>query len=145
MQTTLAERLREAMNGPPKRTGADLARACNIKQPSVSDWLSGKSRSIDGSNLIDAAEFLGVNAKWLIKGVGLMRPGAATGTATSAHIATHTDAPAIYHATPVASVDPWLSEGTDILRRLDPADRRAAVLQLRVFVAQLGPAKPPKD
>ena len=142
MQSTLAERLREAMNGEPKRTGAELARACNVKQPSVIDWLSGKSRSMDGNNLIDAAEFLGVNAKWLIKGVGLMRPGSATSTMPSAHIATHTDAPPIY---PAAPTDPWLSEGTDILRRLDPADRRAAVLQLRVFVAQLGPPKPPKD
>lgn len=142
MQTTLAERLHEAMNGKPKRTGAELARACNVKQPSVSDWLSGKSRSMDGSNLIDAAEFLGVNAKWLIKGVGLMRPGSETGATPSAHLVTNTEVPEIYHSVPA---DPWLSEGTDILRRLEPADRRAAVLQLRVFVAQLGPAKPPKD
>lgn len=137
MQTTLAERLRKAMDGPPKRTGAALAKACNIKPPSVSDWLSGKSRSMDGSNLIDAAEFLGVDAKWLIKGVGLARnnnppdPAIRTGDTDLAHP---------YSA---AHANPWLAEATQILSQLQPDDLRAAVLNLRTFVAQIGPPKPP--
>lgn len=36
MQSTLAERLREALDGPSKLTSSALARACNIKPPSVS-------------------------------------------------------------------------------------------------------------
>ncbi len=138
MQTTLAERLRKAMDGPPKRTGSALAKACNIKPPSVSDWLTGKSRSMDGSNLIDAAEFLGVDAKWLIKGVGLMRnnnppdPAIRTGD---------TDLAQPYSAAPA---NPWLAEATQILSQLQPDDLRAAVLNLRTFVAQIGPPKPPR-
>jgi len=137
MQTTLAERLRQAMDGPPKRTGAALAKACNVKQPSVSDWLTGKSRSMDGSNLIDAAEFLGVSAKWLIKGVGLMR----FNPYDPAHLVPDIERTPLTEA---ITEDPWLREATDTLRRLEPADLRAAVLNLRTFVAQIGPPKPPQ-
>lgn len=37
-----------------------LARACNVKQPSVNDWESGKTKMIDGWNLISVASALGV-------------------------------------------------------------------------------------
>ena len=73
MHTTLAERLRQAMEGPPKVTGKALAAACGVKPPSVSDWLSGKSKTMVGQNLIAAAEFLRVRPKWLAEGVGPMR------------------------------------------------------------------------
>jgi transcriptional regulator with XRE-family HTH domain len=73
MKTTLSERLKEAMAGPPKITGRALAKACGIAPPSVSDWLSGKSKSMDGTNLIPAAELLKVRPKWLAEGVGPMR------------------------------------------------------------------------
>lgn len=65
MKTTLADRLKEAMQGPPKVTGQALAKACGIKPPSVSDWLSGNTKRMDGVNLIHAAECLRVNPKWL--------------------------------------------------------------------------------
>ena len=65
MQSTLSERLKEAMKGPPKITGRALAKACNITPTSVSDWLTGKSKSMDGPNLIAAAELLKVRPKWL--------------------------------------------------------------------------------
>lgn len=72
---TLAERLKIAMAGPPKVRAADLARACGIKPPSVSDWLSGKTKSIDEDNLLKAARFLNVHPWWLASGKGEMRPG----------------------------------------------------------------------
>ena len=71
---TLAERLKYAMETlPPKKIkGVDLARAVGVKPPSVSDWLSGKSKNMDGPNLVRAAKFLKVNSTWL--GTGLGKP-----------------------------------------------------------------------
>lgn len=69
---TLAERLKYAMEVlPPKKIkGVELARAVGVKPPSVSDWLSGKSKNMDGPNLVRAAKFLKVNSTWLGTGVG---------------------------------------------------------------------------
>lgn len=72
---TLAERLKEAMKGPPSVTPAELARACGVKQPSVSDWLSGKTQNLKGNNLYRASAYLKVNPAWLSEGRGHMRKG----------------------------------------------------------------------
>ena len=68
----LKDRLKLAMSDP-KVTGKDLAKACKIKPPSVSDWLSGKTQTIEASNLLAAAKFLNVSPDWLASGVGQMR------------------------------------------------------------------------
>ena len=73
MYKTLPERLKEAMAGPPKITGRALAKACGVAPASVSDWLSGKSKTMEGANLVAACEFLKVRPKWLASGVGPMR------------------------------------------------------------------------
>ena len=65
MTSTLKERLELAMAGPPAVSQAALARACKIKPPSVSEWLSGKTKRLDGENLFRAANFLNVNPEWL--------------------------------------------------------------------------------
>lgn len=69
---TLAQRLRYAMEVLPfkKVKGVDLARAVGVKPPSVSDWLSGKSKTMEGENLLRAAKHLGVNPVWLATGKG---------------------------------------------------------------------------
>lgn len=69
---TLAERLRYAMEVlPPKKIkGVDLARAVGVKPPSVSDWLSGKSKTMEGENLLKVSKFLGINPNWLASGNG---------------------------------------------------------------------------
>lgn len=67
----LADRLITAM----ERAGlsqADLARACNVKPPSVNGWLSGKAKFLRGENLLKASAALGVNEKWLATGEGPM-------------------------------------------------------------------------
>ncbi|EMJ4069568.1 TPA: helix-turn-helix transcriptional regulator [Pseudomonas aeruginosa] len=61
------------MVGPPKVTQAALARACRVKPPSVNDWLSGKTKTIEGENLLNAAAFLRVSPLWLATGKGPMR------------------------------------------------------------------------
>lgn len=55
---------------PKKIKGVDLARAVGVKPPSVSDWLSGKSKTMEGENLLKASKFLGVNPNWLATGNG---------------------------------------------------------------------------
>ncbi len=74
----LAERLRKALTERPEITQADLARACAIKPPSVSDWLNGKTKRLSGSNLLAAARLLGVRPDWLATGKGQMRADAAS-------------------------------------------------------------------
>lgn len=73
--TTLQERLMLAMAGPPKVTQAALARACGVRAPSVNDWISGKTKTIEGQNLLIAADFLRVLPMWLATGKGPMRKG----------------------------------------------------------------------
>lgn len=70
---TLGERLREAMR-EPEVTVTELARACGITPPSVSNWLSGKTKQLEGTNLYRAALKLNVSQLWLAEGRGPMRP-----------------------------------------------------------------------
>lgn len=70
MKTTLSERLREAMVGPPKVTGVQLAAACGVAPPSVSAWRTGDSKTLSASNLLAAAKRLGVRPEWLADGIG---------------------------------------------------------------------------
>ncbi|MBJ8476604.1 XRE family transcriptional regulator [Acinetobacter bereziniae] len=69
---SLAERLKYAMEVLPvkKIKGVELARAVGVKPPSVSDWLSGKSKTMEGENLLRAAKHLNVNPVWLATGSG---------------------------------------------------------------------------
>jgi transcriptional regulator with XRE-family HTH domain len=82
---TLAERLKFSMQSatPKKVKGVELAAAVGVKPPSVSDWLSGKSKTMEGENLLRAAKFLGVNPMWLANGSGEVRP--VKDTASSEH------------------------------------------------------------
>lgn len=66
---TLAERLTDAL-ARTTHTKADLARACAVAAPSVNDWFSGKTKSLKGTSLIRAANFLGVRSLWLAEGKG---------------------------------------------------------------------------
>lgn len=71
--TTLAERIQEALD-EAGFLAADLARACGVKPPSVSAWLSSETKSLKAATAIRAAEFLGVNQLWLTEGRGPKRP-----------------------------------------------------------------------
>ncbi len=69
----LKDRLRRAMDGPPKVSQVALAKACGVTGPAVNDWLSGKSKTMRGEYLVAAARFLEVSADWLASGRGPMR------------------------------------------------------------------------
>ena len=66
----LKDRLKELMAGPPKVSQAALARACKVSQPTVNDWLSGKSKTIRGPTLVRVAAFFKVSPEWLATGKG---------------------------------------------------------------------------
>jgi hypothetical protein len=68
--STLQDRVNECLAGPPRKTQKALAAACGIKPPSVNDWTTGKTKSIQGEYLIPAATFLGVEPHWLATGKG---------------------------------------------------------------------------
>lgn len=70
---SLKERLELARIGPPKRTKKSIADAVGISTPSVNDWFSGKTKTIEASNLIKAVRFLNVTPDWLATGRGPMR------------------------------------------------------------------------
>lgn len=71
MEKALARRVTLATKGE-KVSKAELARACGIKSPSVNNWFSGETKSLEGSNLVRAAEYLRVNVAWLASGSGPM-------------------------------------------------------------------------
>ncbi|NML24310.1 LexA family transcriptional regulator [Zoogloea dura] len=71
--STLSERMKEALDEAGV-SPADLARACQVKPPSVSNWLSGETKSLKASTAIRASDFLGVNQLWLTEGRGPKRP-----------------------------------------------------------------------
>lgn len=99
---TLAERLKYAMEVlPPQRIkGVDLAKYVGVKPPSVSDWLSGKSKTMEGENLLRASKFLKVNPTWLATG---------SGEPTSVHQKSSNVSPVNARMAPVLS---WVQAGT---------------------------------
>ena len=133
MVTTLAERIKKAMEGPPKVSGVAVAAACNITPTSVSDWRTGKSKTIEGANLLSAAKALRVRPDWLASGVGLMRDAAET---------VDTDAQTVVPYRPHTPVhDVWIREAISILTSLKPLQREGAVAALRTHVQNLGPPR----
>jgi transcriptional regulator with XRE-family HTH domain len=66
---TLATRIKERLDTLGK-TQAGLARYCKVQRPSVSKWLSGSTKTLQGQNLLRAAEYLECDAEWLADGKG---------------------------------------------------------------------------
>lgn len=72
--STLKERLEEALEDA-KKLDAKISKtaiwkACGISSGAVSQWFSGGSQKIEGSNLLNAARVLNVNPEWLASGKG---------------------------------------------------------------------------
>lgn len=66
---TLADRIKQRLADLGK-TQADLAKYCKIKPPSVSKWLNGGTKTLQGQNLLRASEFLECDPDWLASGKG---------------------------------------------------------------------------
>lgn len=66
----LQERMAQAKQHYEKTTNkkfrnTDLAAYCNVSKASVGQWFNGPTKVLEGANLTLAAEFFGVNHKWL--------------------------------------------------------------------------------
>lgn len=68
--STLSERILDLSKDLERGWQAALARHCKINPVSVANWVSGKSKSLEGANLLKAAEFFQVNPSWLATGKG---------------------------------------------------------------------------
>lgn len=71
--SSIRERLAIALAKKRNGSQAELARACGVKQPSVNDWFSGKTKTLKADSLVKAARYLGVRLEWLQSGLGPMR------------------------------------------------------------------------
>ena len=58
--------------GPASQS--DLAQHVGVSRASVSDWFTGATKTLEGSNLLKAAEYLNLNPDWLATGKGEARP-----------------------------------------------------------------------
>lgn len=119
MKTTLSERMRLALAGPPKKTQAALAKACKISPPSVNGWVTGETKTIEGKNLMTAADFLGVSPVWLATGRGAMRPGASADEAGAnekdrAHKLSVADRSEVELSIPLLAVKGSMGSGKDL-------------------------------
>lgn len=130
METTLAERLALAMKGPPKITGLALAKHCAVAAPSVSDWLRGKTKTLEANNLIKAAEFLKVRPKWLASGIG---PRYITSEISLVPRAQEPEG-----AYTSNGHDAYTQAAIELFKMLDPPQREGALATLRTYVGNLG-------
>jgi len=65
-----AQRISDLLDTFPEKSAAGLARACGIKQGSVSGWLGGgkPTKMISGDNLVAAAAYLETTPEYIMTG-----------------------------------------------------------------------------
>ena len=66
---TLSNRIKQRLSDLGK-SQADLAKYCKVQPPSVSKWLNGGTKTLQGQNLLRASEFLECDPDWLASGKG---------------------------------------------------------------------------
>lgn len=76
----LSERLRWAMAQAGITKQVQLAKEARVRPPSVNDWLSGKTKTMAGKNLLRVASYLKVDPQWLATGRGSPHHGSGEGT-----------------------------------------------------------------
>jgi hypothetical protein len=82
MKPTLADRVKERMVAVGIKN-AELAALSGVKPPTSFNWGSGKTKSIKGAPLLQAARALGVTPDWLATGLGEKFPPGSSGRSTS--------------------------------------------------------------
>lgn len=66
----IRHRLKELQDLNKSKSQAGLAKYCKVKPPSVSKWLNGSTKTLQGQNLLRAAEYLECDPDWLASGNG---------------------------------------------------------------------------
>jgi SOS-response transcriptional repressor LexA len=67
---SLQERINELFEDHPDKYPADLSRFAGVSRSAVSDWMSGKTKKIEGENTFAVARYFGANAEWVQTGKG---------------------------------------------------------------------------
>lgn len=67
---TLAERLKFIFENNKNLNKTGLWKACKLSSGAITHWFNGETKELKGDNLINAANYLGVNAGWLANGKG---------------------------------------------------------------------------
>lgn len=86
---------------------------------------------MEGGNLLAAAEFLRVRAKWLAEGIGPMKDEPGKSTEPSDHLAQE---PTVSYL-PEPKLDRMTKELLDLFSQLDAESKREYLMHLRGFVA----------
>jgi len=68
---TLSDRMKFLSSNLPRGWQAKLARYCGVKPQSVTGWLTGGTKVIEGEHLLLAAKFFNVEPLWLSTGAGV--------------------------------------------------------------------------
>lgn len=125
------DRLKWAMHNKPGGPASvrDLSNALGLSYQAVRKVLIGESHAMTAENNERAATWLGVTSRWLATGRGPRHLPTAPDPRASEPPATYQNAPP--HA------DPWICEAIRTLEAMTLPDRRAAVLNLRVFKLSL--------
>lgn len=126
-----------------KISTTDLAFVMKLSYQAVKKVLDGKSKAFSAANNEAAAACLLVSSRWLATGKGQARTQPAADVSFS--IIEDPEPPQAqeprqppYRSIPPASEqDEWIQEAVRTLQALSREDRRAAVLNLRVFVDKL--------
>ena len=66
----IRQRLEHLQKNNKSKNQAGLAKYCKVKPPSVSKWLNGGTKTLQGHNLLRAAEYLECDPDWLATGNG---------------------------------------------------------------------------
>jgi len=68
--TSIAERLRKVIDSRDDVRDVDVARAIGVSKAAMSDILNGKTKQPKPTNLLQIADFLGLEIRWVISGIG---------------------------------------------------------------------------
>lgn len=141
----LSDRIRAALEAAGL-TQAELARRIGVSQPSVNDWLSGKTRRLKYETAVKAAAVLRVRPEWLAWGSEPIRDGQ---LASSAHASLNSIAtPSLPAALPVvldairSCPDSHREELRSLLTLLVDHDAPAYRQRLAELLAASAPALP---
>ena len=51
-------------------SNTDFAKICGVSKQTVGDWIKGRTQSMTGEALLNGADYLKVNPRWLCSGTG---------------------------------------------------------------------------
>ncbi|MCB4365424.1 hypothetical protein KIH07_16900 [Hydrogenophaga taeniospiralis] len=137
---------RDRLNWAMKEVGTTAQRLADhmgVSYQAVKKVMDGKTKAFSAANNDVAAAFLGITSRWLATGKGPIKAADAIDVEASFTPRERSPAAGVSDIKPpdirpaFLHEDAWIAEAIRTLQSLSDQDRRAAVLNLRVFVATL--------